>query len=76
LEGGTALAEKLRSIYRLQAGMLKSAKSNMKVMHPLPRVTEIAPDVDQTPHAYYFQQARNGLFVRETLLALILGAVQ
>jgi aspartate carbamoyltransferase catalytic subunit len=76
LEGGTALTEKLRSIYRLQAEMLKSAKSNMKVMHPLPRVTEIAPDVDQTPHAYYFQQARNGLFVRETLLALILGAVQ
>ena len=76
LEGGTALAEKLRSIYRLEANMLKSAKPNMKVMHPLPRVTEIAPDVDQTPHAYYFQQARNGLFVRETLLALILGAVQ
>ena len=76
LEGGTALTEKLRSIYRLQAEMLKSTKSNMKVMHPLPRVTEIAPDVDQTPHAYYFQQARNGLFVRETLLALILGAVQ
>ena len=76
LEGGTALTEKLRSIYRLQAEMLKPAKSNMKVMHPLPRVTEIAPDVDQTPHAYYFQQARNGLFVRETLLALILGAVQ
>ncbi len=76
LEGGAALAEKLKSIYRLQAEMLKSAKSNMKVMHPLPRVTEIAPDVDQTPHAYYFQQARNGLFVRETLLALILGAVQ
>jgi aspartate carbamoyltransferase catalytic subunit len=76
LEGGAALAEKLRSIYRLEAGMLKSAKPNMKVMHPLPRVTEIAPDVDHTPHAYYFQQARNGLFVRETLLALILGAVQ
>ncbi len=76
LEGGTALAEKLRSIYRLEAEMLKSVKPNMKVMHPLPRVTEIAPDVDHTPHAYYFQQARNGLFVRETLLALILGAVQ
>ena len=76
LEGGTALTEKLRSIYRLEANMLKSAKPNMKVMHPLPRVTEIAPDVDHTSHAYYFQQARNGLFVRETLLALILGAVQ
>lgn len=71
-----ALAEKFRSIYRLEAGMLKSARPNMKVMHPLPRVTEIAPDVDQTPYAYYFQQARNGLFVREALLCLILGAVR
>jgi aspartate carbamoyltransferase catalytic subunit len=71
-----ALAEKFRSIYRLEAAMLKDAKPTMKVMHPLPRVTEIAQDVDATPHAYYFQQARNGLFVRETLLALILGAVR
>lgn len=71
-----ALAEKFRSIYRLEAGMLKSARPNMKVMHPLPRVTEIAPDVDHTPYAYYFQQARNGLFVREALLSLILGAVR
>ncbi len=71
-----ALAEKFRSIYRLEAGMLKHVKAGMRVMHPLPRVTEIAPDVDSSPHAYYFEQARNGLFVRETLLALILGAVQ
>lgn len=70
----TPLAEKFRSIYRLEASMLKNAKPGMKVMHPLPRVTEIAQDVDATPYAYYFQQARNGLFVRETLLALILGA--
>ncbi len=76
LEDRVALVEKFRSIYRLEASVLKNAKENMKVMHPLPRVTEIAPDVDNTPHAYYFQQARNGLFVRETLLALILGAVQ
>jgi aspartate carbamoyltransferase catalytic subunit len=69
-------AEKFRSIYRLHANMLKDAKPHMKVMHPLPRVTEIAPDVDGTSHAYYFNQARNGLFVRETLLALILGAIQ
>jgi aspartate carbamoyltransferase catalytic subunit len=75
-EDRIAAAEKFRAIYRLEASMLKSAKPHMKVMHPLPRVTEIAPDVDHTPHAYYFQQARNGLFVRETLLALILGAVQ
>lgn len=70
------LAEKFRSIYRLEASALKNARPNMKVMHPLPRVTEIAPDVDSTPHAYYFEQARNGLFVREALLALILGAVK
>ena len=70
------LAEKFRSIYRLEAAALKNAKPTMKVMHPLPRVTEIAPDVDSTPYAYYFEQARNGLFVREALLALILGAVK
>jgi aspartate carbamoyltransferase catalytic subunit len=73
---GVVMAEKFRSIYRLEANMLKNVKPNMKVMHPLPRVTEIAPDVDHTPYAYYFQQARNGLFVRETLLALIMGAVR
>jgi aspartate carbamoyltransferase catalytic subunit len=71
-----ALAEKFRSIYRLEGAMLKGARPTMKVMHPLPRVTEIAPDVDHTPYAYYFQQARNGLLVREALLGLILGAVK
>ena len=55
--------------------MLSDAKPNMKIMHPLPRVTEIAQDVDETQYAYYFQQAKNGLLVRETLLALILGAI-
>jgi aspartate carbamoyltransferase catalytic subunit len=73
--GERAIAEKFRSIYRLEANMLKNAKPNMKVMHPLPRVTEIALDVDNTDHAYYFQQAGNGLHVRETLLAMILGAI-
>lgn len=75
-ENRKALAEKFRSIYRLDASLLKGARPTMKVMHPLPRVTEIALDVDSSPHAYYFEQARNGLFVREALLALILGAVQ
>lgn len=73
---GLGLAEKISRIYRLEAGMLRHAKPSMKVMHPLPRVDEIAQDVDYTPHAYYFQQARNGLFVRETILALILGAIR
>jgi len=70
-----AAVEKFRSIYRLEASMLKDAKPNMKVMHQLPRVSEIAQDVDATSHAYYFQQAGNGLFVREALLALILGVI-
>lgn len=72
----SALAEKFRSIYRLEASMLNEVKDTMKIMHPLPRVTEIAQDVDDTPYAYYFQQAKNGLSVRETLLALILGAIK
>lgn len=75
-EDPQALAEKFRSIYRLEPDMLRNVKPTMKVMHPLPRVTEIAPAVDATPYAYYFAQARNGLFVRETILAAILGAVQ
>ncbi|PDV54665.1 aspartate carbamoyltransferase, partial [Escherichia coli] len=48
-------------------------KANMKVLHPLPRVDEIATDVDKTPHAWYFQQAGNGIFARQALLALVLN---
>jgi aspartate carbamoyltransferase catalytic subunit len=46
----------------------------MKVLHPLPRVDEIASDVDKTAHAHYFQQAGNGIFARQALLALVLNA--
>lgn len=60
------------SKFILKASMLESAKSTMKVLHPLPRVDEIEVDVDQTPHAYYFQQAENGVYAREALLALVL----
>lgn len=45
--------------------MLGVARSNMKILHPLPRVNEIAMDVDSTPYAYYFDQAQNGLYIRE-----------
>ena len=45
----------------------------MKVLHPLPRVNEIHPDVDASPHAYYFNQARNGVFVRMAIITSILG---
>lgn len=61
------------SKYVLKAEMLASAKPNMKVMHPLPRVDEVDVDVDATPHAYYFQQAENGVYAREALLALVLN---
>lgn len=59
--------------YDLTLSLLKSAKSTMKVLHPLPRIREIDPQIDATPHAYYFNQAENGLFVRAALLQLILG---
>lgn len=59
--------------YALTAKMLEKAKKNLKVMHPLPRVNEIARDVDLTPFAYYFQQASNGVPIRQALLALILN---
>jgi len=65
--------ERVKNVYILQRSMLKGCKENMKVLHPLPRVNEIATDVDDSPHAYYFQQALNGVYVRQALLALILG---
>ncbi|MCH9633948.1 MAG: Aspartate carbamoyltransferase catalytic subunit [Chlamydiae bacterium] len=53
--------------------LLKDAKSNLKILHPLPRNDEIHPEVDDTPFACYFQQAENGLYVRQAILALTLG---
>ena len=63
----------IKSAFILSASQLKEARENMKVLHPLPRVDEIATDVDKTPHAYYFQQAENGVYAREALLALVLN---
>jgi aspartate carbamoyltransferase catalytic subunit len=45
----------------------------MKILHPLPRVNEIHVDVDANPKAYYFQQAQNGVYARQALIAAILG---
>jgi len=59
--------------YKIDNKLLESAKSNLIVMHPLPRVTEIDPEVDKTPHAVYFKQAFNGIPVRMALLSLVLG---
>ena len=63
----------MASRYILTADALKEAKPNMRVLHPLPRIDEITIDVDNTPHAYYFQQAQNGVYARQALLALILN---
>ncbi|MBY7841461.1 aspartate carbamoyltransferase [Vibrio fluvialis] len=63
----------MKSAYILSADTLKTARPNLKVLHPLPRVGEITTDVDKTPHAYYFQQAENGVYAREALLALVLN---
>lgn len=63
----------IKSAYILRADHLVNARENMKVLHPLPRVDEITVDVDKTPHAYFFQQAENGVYAREALLALVLN---
>ena len=67
--------EKVKNAYILRNDMLKGAKNSMRVLHPLPRVNEIEMDVDPNPMAYYFQQAQNGVYVRQALLASILGVV-
>ena len=65
--------ERVKNIYILHNDMLASAKPNMKILHPLPRVNEIAYDVDTNPHAYYIQQAGNGLFARQAIFCDVLG---
>ena len=65
--------ERVKDVYILRAAMLRNAKPNMKILHPLPRVNEIAYDVDDDPHAYYFEQAKNGLYAREAIICDCLG---
>ncbi|UCF13404.1 MAG: aspartate carbamoyltransferase [Thermoplasmatales archaeon] len=60
-------------MYKVDVDLLKNAKEGLIIMHPLPRVVEIDPEVDKTPHALYFKQAFNGIPVRMALLSLILG---
>lgn len=64
---------KIQGKFNLDASMLNSAKSNLRILHPLPRVDEIRPDVDSTPYAYYFEQATNGVYARMAILSLILN---
>ena len=65
--------EKVKNAYILENSMLANSKDNLKILHPLPRVNEINEDVDANPKAYYFQQAQNGVYVRQALLTSILG---
>ena len=65
--------ERVKDVYVLKASMLENAKDNLRILHPLPRVNEIAYDVDEDPHAYYFQQAKNGLYAREAIICDALG---
>lgn len=65
--------EKVVGSYRIDADLLRDAKRDLAIMHPLPRISEIAPEVDRTKHATYFKQAFNGVPVRMALLDLILG---
>jgi aspartate carbamoyltransferase catalytic subunit len=62
-----------KGVYILKESLLQNVKKNFRILHPLPRVDEIERAVDDTPYAYYFQQAENGIYIRQALLALILG---
>ncbi len=60
--------EKVKNVYILTKDMIQDSKDNLKILHPLPRVNEIQQDVDDSPKAYYFEQAKNGVFTREAVI--------
>ena len=66
--------ERVKNVYILDRELLRLAKPNLKILHPLPRVQEIAQEVDDHPAAYYFRQALNGLYVRQSILSEVLGS--
>lgn len=65
--------EKTKNAYVLKNAMLQDTRSNLKILHPLPRVNEISTDVDDSDKAYYFTQALNGVYTRQAIISLILG---
>ena len=67
--------EKAKGSYTLRKSMLSNVKDSFKVMHPLPRVGEIQTDVDDTKYAYYFPQAKNGVFMRQAIISILLGGL-
>lgn len=68
--------QKVKDVYILRKSMLENVRKNLRILHPLPRVNEIHPDVDNTPYAYYFQEAANGIPVRQAVLCLVLGVMR
>lgn len=65
--------DRVKDLYSLRNSMLVNSRKNLRILHPLPRVNEINYDVDDNPKAYYFQQARNGLFARQAIICNALG---
>ena len=73
-EGSLVFALLVKGFYRITPQLMDDAQDRMIVVHPLPRLTEISPDVDRDERAAYFRQVQNGMFVRMALLAAVLGA--
>jgi aspartate carbamoyltransferase catalytic subunit len=65
---------RLKDSYIIDMPKLKDAKPGLMILHPLPRVNEISTEVDKDPRAFYFKQAKNGMFVRMALIMALLGA--
>lgn len=65
--------ERVKNVYVLRNSMLADTRDNMRILHPLPRVGEIATDVDPNPKAYYFQQTLNGVYIRMAIVSYLLG---
>ena len=65
--------ERVKNVYVLRNAMLAETKPNMRILHPLPRVNEIAEDVDANPKAYYFNQTENGVYVRMAIISYLFG---
>ncbi len=67
--------ERISGSYRINKDVLKTVGEQVRIMHPLPRVNELHPDLDSTPNAIYFRQAHNGIPTRQALLGLVTGAI-
>ena len=67
--------EKVKNVYVLNKEMIENSRENLRILHPLPRVNEIAIDVDDSPKAYYFEQARNGVYMRQAIICDVLGVL-